>query len=127
MCHILNHKLKSVLIIIRRKRIDRICKIDSLYRGDHRRYKLFKHMLAEIGDNCLIRSGIIVHFPENISIGNNVSIQENCYMSGYGGITIGNDVSVGNGSKIVSSEHIYSGGGGYKKSTFNRKTCYHRE
>ena len=63
-----------------------------------------------MGEMCLIRPGVKLFFPEKIRIGNNVSIQDDCYLSGYGSITIGNDVSIGTGVRVVSSEHDYSKG-----------------
>ena len=79
--------------------------------ADLTRVRLFRHVMKHMGDDILIRRGVIIKNPENISIGSRVSIQENCYLSGWGGITIGNDVSIGNGTKIVSSEHRYDRGG----------------
>ena len=74
------------------------------------RYGLYKNLLKCIGDDVLFGQGIIIKEPEKVSVGNHVSIQENCYISGYGGVSIGNHVSIGNGTKIVSSEHDYNSG-----------------
>lgn len=75
------------------------------------RTRLYRRVVAGMGSRVAIKSGIIMKEPQRIRIGSNVSIQENCYLNGWGGITIGNDVSIGNGTKIVSSEHQYEGTG----------------
>lgn len=95
---------------IKRGIVSYICKHDNGYLSDRMRYRLFRRKLKTLGEQVLIRSGVIIGDPQNISIGNRVSIQENCFLSGYGGITIGNDVSIGNGTRIVSSEHQYETG-----------------
>lgn len=71
------------------------------------RKKFLCHLLKSAGEKCDIKSGVIIDYPENISIGNSVSIQNLCFISGYGGVTIGNDVSLGNNTRIFSSEHPY--------------------
>lgn len=71
------------------------------------RKKLLSYILKEMGESFVLKGGVIIDYPENISIGNGVSIQEQCFISGYGGIIIGNDVSLGNNTRIFSSEHPY--------------------
>jgi len=42
-----------------------------------------------------------------VSIGERVSIHEYCWLQGYGGITIGDFVGIGSGTKIISNTHNY--------------------
>lgn len=69
----------------------------------------YRHLMKEIGEDCYMKSGVVIEYPQNVSIGNRVSIQHNCFISGYGNIQIGSDVSIGNDTKIISSEHPYTG------------------
>ena len=51
-------------------------------------------------DVCL--SGV-----ENLVIGCNVSLHLWSYVSAEGGLTIGNDVAIGKGCSIVTTEHVF--------------------
>lgn len=73
-----------------------------------RRTLLYRRFLKEMGQSCKIKGGCIIEYPENISMGSGVSLQYHCFLSGYGGLTIGNDVSLGNHTKIFTSEHPYN-------------------
>ena len=95
--------------------------------ADLTRVRLFRHVMKHMGDDILIRSGVIIKNPENISIGSRVSIQENCYLSGWGGITIGNHATLGNGTKIVSSDPRYARGGGDSKPTISRSSRFDKK
>ena len=55
-----------------------------------------------------IRSGTAFFFPENISIGRRVSINDNVYLDGYGGIEFGDDSGVAFGSALISEDHEIS-------------------
>ena len=94
--------------------IKRICRLTINLMRNHDgawfypiRMKLYRHLLERIGHSCYMKGGVIVSFPEKIKIGDRVSINQNCFINGYGGISIGNDVSIGNDTKILSSEHPY--------------------
>lgn len=89
-----------------------------------KRTDLYRKVM-KIGKSCIIKSGCIITQPEKIVIGDGVSIQYNCYLSGKGGITIGNDVSLGNGTKIFTTEHPYKSDDGKEKNAFkyNKLEC----
>jgi len=55
-----------------------------------------------------IRPGTAFFFPENISIGRRVSINDNVYLDGYGGIEFGDDSGVAFGSALISEDHEIS-------------------
>lgn len=89
--------------------------------------KFTKRAFASIGENVIFESGVLVFHPENISlgdnvyighyailkgyyknkflIGNNVWIGQGCFFHSAAGITIGNDVGIGPGVKIITSSH----------------------
>ena len=72
------------------------------------RYVLLKSIAKHCGDNVLINQGCFILKPENISIGNNVSIHPMCYIDATGGVEIGKDVSLAHGVTIMSTTHNYA-------------------
>lgn len=74
------------------------------------RYAILKSISDTVGDNVAIFPGVYLLNPENLVIGNNVSIQPMCYLEcGYvkGGITIGDDVSIGHGVTVMATSHRF--------------------
>jgi len=63
---------------------------------------------AKIGIKEAIKDKVIISKPENFTIGNGVSINQYCYLSCSGGVTIGNDVSIAYGVTIITSSHDYT-------------------
>jgi len=81
----------------------------------------------KIGDNVIFENGVLVFHPENISLGSNIYIGHNTILKGYyknqmiigdntwigqncffhsaGGIKIGNGVGIGPSVKIITSYH----------------------
>lgn len=83
-------------------RIERFLKVKEL-----RRF-FIKRRLKSCGKNVVFCSGIKFQVPKGISIGNNVWIGEKSRLSGScGGITIGNNVIFGPEVAIWSSNHNY--------------------
>ncbi|GHD78411.1 acyltransferase [Vogesella fluminis] len=69
---------------------------------------------ASIGENVLVSDKASIYNPQNISIGNNVRIDDFCIISaGHGGVSIGNYVHVAAYSSLIGSGKIslsdYSG------------------
>lgn len=56
----------------------------------------------------LILSGVFVEGYPNLYLGDRVSINQNCFISCYGGLTIGNDVSIGHSVSILTTDHVFS-------------------
>jgi len=69
------------------------------------RYLCICKLSQECGEKVIIFPGVFFKNLQNISFGTNVSIHEMCYLEGYGGITIGNDVAIGHSCSIISSDH----------------------
>lgn len=59
----------------------------------------------KIGRGTRINAGTIIDSPKNIKIGERCVINENAYLDGRGGLTIGNDVSISIFAKIVTASH----------------------
>ena len=53
-------------------------------------------------------SGVFFEGIEQLKLGNHVSINQNCFISAYGGLTIGNNVSIGHRTSVLTTEHLYS-------------------
>lgn len=74
------------------------------------RAKCYRRLLSSTGEKIKICCGTIIKEPQNIQMGDRISIQENSYLSGYGGLSIGSDVSMGTGTYIFTSTHPLTGG-----------------
>ncbi len=85
-------------------------------------YGLFKYLPSPIGDlfrglitkpflKCCgkvrLYEGVTIWYPYRIKLGSRVTINEFCYLSGYGNLDIGDDVLIGHRVSIVSSDHIF--------------------
>lgn len=66
-----------------------------------------KKKLNFLGENVHIDETVIITRPEKVKIGNDVSIQKNCVISGKGGITIGEGSIIANDVQILSAEHNF--------------------
>lgn len=65
-------------------------------------YKLFG---MKIGKGSRIYMKCVVRAPWRIKIGENTIINENCYLDGRGGLTIGSNSSISLFSMIISASH----------------------
>ena len=65
--------------------------------------------LGSAGQDVQIRPGTRMQFPENVHLGINVRIGENCYLMGQGGITIGASSILGNHTIIATVNHHMDG------------------
>lgn len=70
----------------------------------------FFYLLAgmKIGKNSIILMGLYVYDPWRIVIGNNVYINENCFLDGRGGIEINDNASISLHTKVITGTHISS-------------------
>ena len=75
--------------------------------GEFLRFGLLKLFMKKIDRGGWIRDGCSITYPENISIGKKVFINEQCCLSGNGGIEIGNNVAIGHRTSILSDDHNF--------------------
>lgn len=75
--------------------------------GDWLRSRTLPRFFAKVGDNTVIQERLRVTNPEKISIGSNCNIASGVFLTGGGGITIGNYVGLGPDAKIWSVNHRY--------------------
>lgn len=55
-----------------------------------------------------IFSGVFFEGIDQLKLGNHVSINQDCFISAYGGLTIGNNVSIGHRTSVLTTEHLFS-------------------
>lgn len=73
------------------------------------RYAVSKSILAgRCGERVAVYNNVELRNAQNITLGNSVSLHPFCYIDGYGGVRLGNNVSVAHGSSIISFEHTWS-------------------
>ena len=75
------------------------------------RYALLKStgMQHDAGKGyCIIQPNVCIFNGDKLTIGNNVSINENSYLECKGKVEIGNDVMIGHGVSILSNTHNYN-------------------
>lgn len=75
--------------------------------GDILRKLISRPFVKSMGRKIRIYEGTTLWYPYRIEIGDNVTINEWCYISGYGGVKIGNGVRIGNRTTILSSDHSW--------------------
>lgn len=74
------------------------------------RYVLIRTLVNKCGKNVSIQPDVYIFNPQNLSLGNNVSIHPMTYIEcgKNGKIHIGDDVSIAHGVTILAENHIYS-------------------
>jgi len=72
--------------------------------GDIFRALITRPFLKKSG-KIRIYEGVTFWYPYRIKIGNDVTFNEWVYISGYGDVEIGNNVRIGHGTSIISSDH----------------------
>lgn len=73
--------------------------------GDSVRKICYKLIFKKFGKNSEIKDGVVILFPENISIGNYSAINQQSYLNALGGIEIGNYTRIAPHVAIISSDH----------------------
>ncbi|EGR4117273.1 acyltransferase [Vibrio cholerae] len=63
----------------------------------------YRAIFMSCGDGLVFWGKCNIKNPQNIILGNDVSINDGAYINGLGGITIGNNVSISAGSMIIST------------------------
>lgn len=76
--------------------------------GSKIRLFFLRKIVKNVGDNVYIAKNVTIIHPENISLGNNVSIHQWCYLDCSGGLEIGNDVSIAHACSIMTFNHTYT-------------------
>lgn len=69
------------------------------------RYVLLRNICLKVGDNVIVFEGVIFDAPEQMEIGNNVSINQNCYLAGE--ITLKDNISIAHTTAFHSYNHTW--------------------
>lgn len=76
--------------------------------GDVFRYLVLKIFLKKIEGWISVRDNVTFWFPERISIGKGTVIGENCFLDGFGGLSIGKDVLIAHSTSCISEDHGFT-------------------
>lgn len=68
---------------------------------------IYSFFFQKCGKNVVIQDGVTIKYPDEIILGDNVSINQGCFLVGLGGLKIGNNVRIAAGCKIVTTSHKY--------------------
>jgi len=71
----------------------------------NKRKEFLKAMLKSVGTEVIVDPPFFCAYGENVSIGDRSFLNNNCILQDACPITIGNDVLIGPGCKIISSSH----------------------
>jgi acetyltransferase-like isoleucine patch superfamily enzyme len=74
--------------------------------GDIARYLVLKLFVKQIR-SWKIKDGVTCWFPEGVSIGKHVTINEGVFLDGFGGLTIGDHCRIAHGCSFISEDHIF--------------------
>ena len=64
--------------------------------------KLFVHKMGRVR----LYEGVTLWYPHKITMGTGITLNEWVYISGYGGLSIGDRVRIGHGTTILTSDHV---------------------
>tara|TARA_B100001027_G_scaffold216378_1_gene192549 strand:- start:148 stop:654 length:507 start_codon:yes stop_codon:yes gene_type:complete len=88
----------KIVLLLRYFPFDLFIKIRSfIYR------RIFKSSSGKFN----ILDSVVINHPQNVSIGNRVSIHQFCYFDAQSEIDIGDDVSIGCGVTMITSSHNF--------------------
>ena len=68
---------------------------------------VFRPFFAHAGARLRVHDGVTIKYPSEISLGDDVTINTGCFLVGLGGLTIGDNVMLGPGTKIVTTAHRF--------------------
>ena len=69
------------------------------------RRMIAEHLFEEVGENCRFFKGISFTYGHNISVGDNVVVHDDVHLDDRGKLTIGDRVSISDGTHVYSHDH----------------------
>ena len=66
---------------------------------------LYAPYFAKAGIELSVHDNVMIKYPDEIRLGDHVTINPGCILAGAGGLSIGSDVMIGAGTKIVTTSH----------------------
>lgn len=76
--------------------------------GDVLRYAILKPFLKGLRGWVAFRDNVTIWFPEGVSVDAGSMIGENCFLDGFGGLTIGRDVLIAHNASLISEDHGFA-------------------
>ena len=76
--------------------------------GDVLRYAVLKPFLKGLRGWVSFRDNVTIWFPEGVSVDAGSMIGENCFLDGFGGLTIGRDVLIAHNASLISEDHGFA-------------------
>lgn len=73
--------------------------------GDYLRLLVISLTGCKVSAGCRFYEGATFWYPYGIKLGKNVTVNEWVYLSGFGGLVIGDYVSIGHRTTIITSDH----------------------
>ena len=67
----------------------------------------YKPFFKKFGKNVQIRDGVTIKYPSEFELGDNIKIGQHCFFVGKGRLKIGNNILIGAGAKIITSNHNF--------------------
>lgn len=74
--------------------------------GDAARYLVLKLFVKQI-QSWKVKDGVTLWFPEGVSIGRHVTINEGVFLDGFGGLTINDHCRIAHGCSFISEDHVF--------------------
>lgn len=71
------------------------------------RYALIRSMAKRVGRNVYVGKYVTIKCFKGLSLGDNISVHNGCYIDASGGVSIGNDVSIAHRCSVLSSTHTW--------------------
>ncbi len=76
--------------------------------GDVLRWLVLKLFLRRIEGWVWFRDNVTIWFPEGVSIGRGSMVGENCFLDGFGGLSIGRNVLIAHNSSLIAEDHGFA-------------------
>lgn len=90
------------------KEQDEVNALPSAGIGPKKRKVFYKFTMPNGVDFQFIHPGLIINFPENVVLGNNIIVNRNVSITARSGVTLGNDVMLGPNVVINDGNHRFS-------------------
>ena len=79
----------------------------GVYFSNFIKYLVLSTTIKKCGKNIYIGRNVTIKSMKNLSVGDNVSIHDCCYLDCIGSIEIGDNVSIAHNSSILAFDHLW--------------------
>ena len=99
----MNSKMRDKIFFV----VQGFLKYNAFNSGVKLRAIFYKPFFKKFGKHVQISDGVTIKYPSEFEVGSNVKIGQHCFFVGKGGLSIGDNVLIGAGSKIITSNHNF--------------------